>query len=66
MHRFLTLCLSKVWWRHNKIIYRQATPGKIQPPTLLYTIFDREGTPFWGVGGGGALRIGRYREYPGV
>ena len=56
MRRFLTLCLSKVWWRHNKIIYRQATPGKIQPPTLLYTIFDREGTPFspfWGVGGGG-------------
>ena len=66
MHRFLTLCLSKVWWRHNKIIYRQATPGKIQPPTLLYTIFDRKGTPFWGGGGEGALRIGRNREYPGV
>ena len=65
MHRFLTLCLSKVWWRCNKIIYRQATPGKIQPPTLLYTIFDRKGTPFLG-GGGGALLIGRYREYPGV
>ena len=64
MHRFLTLCLSKVWWRRNKIIYRQATPGKIQPPTLLYTIFDRKGTPF--LGGGGALLIGRYREYPGV
>ena len=63
MHRFLTLCLSKVWWRRNKIIYRQATPGKIQPPTLLYTIFDRKGTPFLG---GGALLIGRYREYPGV
>ena len=62
MHRFLTLCLSKVWWRRNKIIYRQATPGKIQPPTLLYTIFDRKGTPFLG----GALLIGRYREYPGV
>ena len=61
MHRFLTLCLSKVWWRRNKIIYRQATPVKIQHPTLLYTIFDRKGTPFlW------ALLIGRYREYPGV
>ena len=44
-------------------MYRQAPPGKIQPLTLLYTIFDRKGTPFWG---GGALRIGRYREYPGV
>ena len=50
MHRFLTLCLSEVWWRRNKIIYRQATPGKIQPPTLLYTIFDRKGTPFLGGG----------------
>lgn len=59
MHRFLTLCLSKVWWRHNKIIYRQATPGKIQPPTLLYTTLS-------GAGGEGALRIGRNREYPGV
>ena len=30
---------------HKRFLRRHSTPGEVQPLTLLYTIFKREGTP---------------------
>ena len=30
----------------NNVLYREALPRGPTPPSLIYTIFDRKGTPF--------------------